>query len=332
MQLLIGMSMSRYLPATGTAGLLRVGERIEPRAAAAAEDESENVAHGGESRRESESERKPARDGENAAGRDDANTAQFRGSRKVKDEMPVSIRPLRTGRECVSVRILHAGTGSPLRSYNSTRTAITPRQSAGGPSEYPRNPDESPPVRRSPGISAPHSPPARPTRTTRIRTSKVGDYATYKMTTKVAGMDITGTTTQTVTASPTRKRPSRPVGRSASWARTSIFRNKSRRSTSPSHIDPTKIGGGALPAGTDVKVEKGKEGKEKIKVGGKEYDATWTEYKMKAKAVGQDVATDLKVWMSKDVPMGMVKMTMNGDVAGQKIEMTMEMTETGNKK
>ena len=37
-------------------------------------------------------------------------------------------------------------------------------------------------------------------------------------------------------------------------------------------FDPTK-GGGVCRPGTDVKVEKGKEGKEKIKVNGKEYDS-----------------------------------------------------------
>ena len=36
--------------------------------------------------------------------------------------------------------------------------------------------------------------------------------------------------------------------------------------------------------------------------------------------------------MSKDLPLGMVKMEMNGDVAEMKMEMTMEMTESGNKK
>src|SRR5262249_36388954 len=95
-------------------------------------------------------------------------------------------------------------------------------------------------------------------------------------------------------------------------------------------FDPTKIGG-QLPGG-NAKVEKDKEGKEKIKVNGKEYDSTWTTYKVKAMAMGQNIETNLKVWMAKDAPMGMIKMTMNGDIAGQKMEMTMEMTDSGHKK
>ena len=34
----------------------------------------------------------------------------------------------------------------------------------------------------------------------------------------------------------------------------------------------------------------------------------------------------------KEMPMGIVKMTVNGDVAGQKIDITLEMTDSGNKK
>ncbi len=160
---------------------------------------------------------------------------------------------------------------------------------------------------------------------------KKGDYATYKMSTKVAGMDITGTIVQTVTDKTDKEVTIKAGGKVSFMGKDIDIPEQEQKIDLTKPYDPTKIGG-ALPAGTDVKVEKGKEGKEKIKVGGKEYDATWTEYKMKAKAMGQDVATDLKVWMSKDAPMGMVKMTMNGDAAGQKIEMTMEMTETGNKK
>jgi len=67
-------------------------------------------------------------------------------------------------------------------------------------------------------------------------------------------------------------------------------------------------------------------------VAGKEYDTTWTSYKVKAKVGGMDIKTDIKVWMSKDIALGVVKMDMTADIADQKMEMTMEVTETGNKK
>ncbi len=74
------------------------------------------------------------------------------------------------------------------------------------------------------------------------------------------------------------------------------------------------------------------EGKEKIEVNGKKYDTTWTEYKVKAKVMNQAVEGDVKAWVAKDVPTGFVKMTMTADIGGQKMEMTMELKETGNNK
>jgi hypothetical protein len=96
--------------------------------------------------------------------------------------------------------------------------------------------------------------------------------------------------------------------------------------------DPTQVGGGSLPPGADVKVEKGKDGKEKIKVAGKEYDCTWTIYKITGKAMGQEITGNVKAWMSKEAPLGLVKLEMTADAAKMKIEMTMELTESGNKK
>jgi hypothetical protein len=155
---------------------------------------------------------------------------------------------------------------------------------------------------------------------------KVGDYAVYKMTTKVAGFDVAGTMTQSV------------VEKSDKEAKIKVVANINGMDlpaqeqvidlTKP--YDRTKVGG--LPGGGEAKVEKGKEGKEKIKVGNKEYEATWTSYKVKANAMGQDISADVKTWMSKDVPMGMVKMQLTMDVMNMKVEMTMELTESGNKK
>ena len=155
---------------------------------------------------------------------------------------------------------------------------------------------------------------------------KVGDYATYKMITKVAGFDVAGTMTQSVTKKTDKEATIKIVTNVNNMDLPA--QEQTIDLTKP--YDPTKAGG--LPPGADVNVEKGKEGKEKIKVGGKEYESTWTTYKVKAKVNGQEINADTKVWMSKDVPMGMVKMEMTMEVMKMKVEMNMELTETGNKK
>ncbi|MBA4189135.1 MAG: hypothetical protein C0467_14145 [Planctomycetaceae bacterium] len=156
---------------------------------------------------------------------------------------------------------------------------------------------------------------------------KVGDFATYKMKVNVGPIAIDGTTTQNVIAK-TDKEAKVKVTASVNGMEAPA-QEQTIDLTKP--YDPTKVGGG-LPGGAEAKVEKGKEGKEKIKAAGKEFEATWTEYKVKAKANGMDIDADIKVWTAKDVPMGMVKMTMKATVAKMDMEMTMELSEFGNKK
>lgn len=155
---------------------------------------------------------------------------------------------------------------------------------------------------------------------------KVGDFATYKMKVSVGPIALDGTTTQSITAK-TEKEATVKITASINGMEAPAQEQKVDL-TKP--YDPTKVGGG-LPAGTEATVEKGKDGKEKIKVGGKEYDTTWTTYKVKAKANGMDIDAEVKVWQSKDVPMGMVKMEMTATVAKMDMKMTMELSESGNK-
>ena len=165
------------------------------------------------------------------------------------------------------------------------------------------------------------------------KNAKVGDFATYKMSMKVAGFAVAGTTTQSVTAKSEKEATVKTTGSFELNGMKMDIPEQSQTIDLTKPFDPTKVGGGGgLPAGTDVKVEKGKEGKEKVKVNGKEYDCTWTTYTVKGKAGGQDISADVKAWMSKDLPLGMVKMEMTADVAKMKMEMTMVLTESGNKK
>ena len=152
---------------------------------------------------------------------------------------------------------------------------------------------------------------------------KVGDFATYKMTTKFGGATIEGTSTQTVTAK-TDKEATVKMTIKANGMEQSVEQKIDL--TKP--YDPTKTG---VPAGADVKIEKLKEGKEKLKVAGKEYETTWQSFKLSGKAMGVEINGEVKVWQSKDMPLSVVKMESTAEVAGQKVESTMELTESGRK-
>ena len=166
-----------------------------------------------------------------------------------------------------------------------------------------------------------------------FKNAKVGDYATYKMSVKFAGMALGGSTTQSVTAKSEKEATIKTTGAFEFMGNKQEIPAQEQKIDLTKPYDATKFGGGGgLPPGTDMKAEKGKEGKEKIKVAGKDYDCTWTMYKVTGKAGDQAITADVKAWMSKDLPLGMVKMEMTADVAKMKMEMTMELTESGNKK
>jgi hypothetical protein len=160
--------------------------------------------------------------------------------------------------------------------------------------------------------------------------AKVGDYVNYTLTTKFGTFNIPGTMTEMVTAKTDKEATVKITGH------LTIGDQKMELPAQTSTIDLTKpydpAKTGALPGGAEAKLEKVKDGKEKVKVGDKEYECTWTTYKAKMKVNGQEIDGEVKAWTSKDQPIGMVKMVMNADVAGQKMEVTMEMKETGNKK
>src|SRR5262245_1499993 len=156
--------------------------------------------------------------------------------------------------------------------------------------------------------------------------SKVGDFATYKMTTKVMGLNLEGTITQTVTAK-TDKEVTTEVGGKVMGMDIPV-QKQTIDITKP--FDPTKATG-PLPPGAAANVEKLKEGKEKVKVGTKEYESKWESFKVKMKAGGMDLEADMKVWQTKDLAIPIVKMEVTTEFGGQKMEMQMEMTDVGSK-
>lgn len=161
------------------------------------------------------------------------------------------------------------------------------------------------------------------------KNAKVGDYATYTMTMKVGGNDLTGTITNKVTAKTEKEATLVTSGTMAGQN----IPPQTQKIDLTKAFDPSKAGlGGAAGKNADAKVETTGTGKEKVTVGGKSYDTTWTTMKVKTKTPVGDVDADVKAWIGKDVPLGLVRMEMTTKVAGMEIKMEMVQTESGNKK
>jgi hypothetical protein len=170
-----------------------------------------------------------------------------------------------------------------------------------------------------------------------FKNAKVGDYATYKLETKLPSFSFGGTLTQTVTAKNDKEATVKMTGTVNVGDMKKDVPVSEQRIDLTKPYDPTKLNApGGVPAGIGAKIEKDKEGKEKLKVAGKEYDCTWTTYKLKARPKDIDIEAELKVWMAKDIPLGLARMEMKAEISAQggkqAMNMTLELTETGNKK
>lgn len=95
---------------------------------------------------------------------------------------------------------------------------------------------------------------------------------------------------------------------------------------------PKEVEKDKLPKGFDPKSDKPEgtteEGKEKVKIGGTEYECKWYKFKSKQKLPTGDEEVEGQIWMSDDVPGKMVKMTSKAKAGG----MTMEVTDITIKK
>jgi hypothetical protein len=160
--------------------------------------------------------------------------------------------------------------------------------------------------------------------------AKVGDFATFKTSTKLAGIAVDGTLTQQVTAVTDKEVTIAVTGKVSGQDLPQPVEYKIDL-TKP--FDPTQANG-PLPPGAEMQVEKVKQDKErveKVKVGDKTYDARVDAYKTKVKAGGMEFESRITVWVVKDLPVPMAKMELAADVDMQRLEVAMDLLETGNK-
>jgi hypothetical protein len=161
------------------------------------------------------------------------------------------------------------------------------------------------------------------------KNAKVGDYINYTVSTKLGGLTLPGTLTETVTKKDDKEVTVKITGTVEFGGQKMDVPAQTSTIDLTKPYDPLKTGN--LPGGTEAKLEKLKDGKEEIKIGDKKYDCTWTTYKAKMKLMGQDLDGEIKAWTSKELPTGMIKMVMTGEIAGQKLEITMEYDKKGKK-
>jgi hypothetical protein len=160
-----------------------------------------------------------------------------------------------------------------------------------------------------------------------FRKAKVGDYAKYNALLREGTTEVKLLRTQTVTAASdkevTLKSTTELNGKEVTLGRTT---HKIDLSVP---FDPVGDGQDVSPI-AGLKWEKSKDGKENLKVGGKEYECTWTTYKpvMPANAT---VEGEVKVWLCKDVPF-VVKRTLTIKFAKKDVAFTTELIEFGSKK
>ena len=163
--------------------------------------------------------------------------------------------------------------------------------------------------------------------------AKVGDFATYKMTTKVAAISVDGVITQQVTAVDPGKAVTIGVTGRVGNPPQDIPGQTEYKIDLTKPFDPS-LASGPPPAGTEMHVEKVKDEKprtEKVKVGMREYDARVDTYKVKVKAGGTEFDARLRAWIVPDLPVPMARMELAADVAEQRLEVLMDLQETGNK-
>jgi len=161
-----------------------------------------------------------------------------------------------------------------------------------------------------------------------FKNAKVGDFAVYTVTTKLGGITVPGTVTQTVTGRTEKELTIKAVTVVEGFGKKADPKEKEQKIDLTQPFDPSKAAN--VPAG--VKVTKGTSGTEKLKIAGKEYDCDWTAYNATGQANGKDVALEIKLWTAKGLAIGVAKTEVKTEVNGQKIELTMEMKEFGNKK
>jgi hypothetical protein len=148
-----------------------------------------------------------------------------------------------------------------------------------------------------------------------FKKAKVGDWVEYKMT----GSGIEGKTKMTIVTKDDKE---------VTYEIAATFSFMGKEMVAPIQkqtVDLTKSYdaiAAANPQVKDVKFENLGDGKEKLKIGEKEYDTKWTKTKTTTTVGGMTIVGEYKMWFSKDVPVsGLVKMETTTSGITTKVEL-----------
>lgn len=161
-----------------------------------------------------------------------------------------------------------------------------------------------------------------------LKGASKGDAATYTVSVRIGNKTIDGVLTQTVVEKSDKEATVAVTGNLIVGGKDVPLPKQEEKFDLDKPLDPVK-GAATLPGGGEATATKvGKAEKDKIKVQGKEYDATLTTYDVVLKMMGQDIKGKMKVWtVTKDVPTGTVKMEITAEFNSQPIAMTLELKE-----
>jgi hypothetical protein len=157
-----------------------------------------------------------------------------------------------------------------------------------------------------------------------FKKAEKGQWVSYKVSAKFAGMEFSGTVKQTVKD---KDEKSVTIETTGSFMGMDVPAQKQT-------IDLTKpfnpLSTSGMPAQTDAKFEKKDSGKETLEIGGKKYECEWTRYKIAVSFGGQSVDGEIKTWMAKGVPgAGVVKTESTMNALGMAMSSTMELDKHG---
>src|ERR1022692_1186428 len=134
-----------------------------------------------------------------------------------------------------------------------------------------------------------------------FKNAKVGQWVEYKVT----SANIDGKTKMTIVAKDDKEATYEVAGTLSSMGKKKTLPIQKLKIDLTKPYDPFSA---ANMKGACVKIEKVGEGKEKIKIGGKEFNTKWIKLKATVTVNNMNAVSEYKAWFSDDVPLsGMVK-------------------------